>query len=194
MVSGTATDTILRTLKFPVILALAAAGWSAYAADVDVSKLPPPASKRGVTYEKDIRPLFAASCFRCHRGERPRGGLGLDSLEAVLKGGKDGKVVIVGKSEKSPLVIAVAQIDDKTAMPPKRRPGPPRGGGGPNAAGGPGPGAGAPPGGPDSPPPGAPPAGGNPPGPGRGGFGPPPKPLTAEEVGLVRAWIDQGAK
>jgi hypothetical protein len=27
-----------------------------------------------------------------------------------------------------------------------------------------------------------------------GGFGPPPKPLTAEQVGLVRAWIDQGAK
>ena len=26
------------------------------------------------------------------------------------------------------------------------------------------------------------------------GFGPPPKPLTAEQVGLVRAWIDQGAK
>ena len=36
---------------------------------------------------------------------------------------------------------------------------------------------------------------------GRGGFGgqggqggPPAKPLTAEEVGLIRAWIDQGAK
>jgi hypothetical protein len=26
------------------------------------------------------------------------------------------------------------------------------------------------------------------------GFGPPAKPLTAEQVGLVRAWIDQGAK
>jgi hypothetical protein len=25
-------------------------------------------------------------------------------------------------------------------------------------------------------------------------FGPPPKPLTAEQVGLLRAWIDQGAK
>ena len=34
---------------------------------------------------------------------------------------------------------------------------------------------------------------GGPGGPG-GGFGPPPKPLTAEQVGLVRAWIDQGAK
>jgi hypothetical protein len=29
---------------------------------------------------------------------------------------------------------------------------------------------------------------------GPGGGGPAPKPLTAEQVGLVRAWIDQGAK
>jgi hypothetical protein len=29
---------------------------------------------------------------------------------------------------------------------------------------------------------------------GGGGFGPAPKPLTADQVGLVRAWIDQGAK
>jgi len=29
---------------------------------------------------------------------------------------------------------------------------------------------------------------------GPGGFGPPPKPLTPEQVGLIRAWVDQGAK
>src|SRR6185369_6000961 len=31
-------------------------------------------------------------------------------------------------------------------------------------------------------------------GPGAAGSGPAPKPLTPEQVGLVRAWIDQGAK
>jgi hypothetical protein len=31
-------------------------------------------------------------------------------------------------------------------------------------------------------------------GPGPRPQGPPPKPLTPEQVGLVRAWIDQGAK
>jgi hypothetical protein len=41
--------------------------------------------------------------------------------------------------------------------------------------------------------PGGPPPGGPGPG-GQRNFGPPPKPLTAEQVGLVRAWIDQGAK
>jgi hypothetical protein len=182
------------------ILSLAAAGGSLAAVEIDLSKLPPPAPKSGVTYAGDIRPLFDASCLRCHSGERPKGGLRLDTLESALKGGKDGKVITPGKSQESPLVIAVAQLDPEKAMPPK-----PRGGRrGPGSFGGPpgsppgAPGAGNPPAGPGSGgPPGPPGEHGGPPavprGPG-GGFGPPPKPLTPEQVGLVRAWIDQGAK
>jgi hypothetical protein len=174
----------------------------------DTSKLPAPAKKENVTYEKDIKPIFEQTCTRCHGADRQKGGLRLDSLEAVLKGGEDGKVVAPKDSSKSPLVIAVAQLDPDTAMPPKRGPGPggrrgPGGqGGGP---GGPGFGQGDRPPGP--PPGGAPPEGGpGPGGPGPGGFGgpggpggrgpggPPPKPLTTEQVALIRAWIDQGAK
>src|SRR5438874_3561721 len=126
-----------------LIVGLATAGWSVMAAEkqldiskIDVSKLPPPADKKGVTYAKDIRPIFEASCFRCHGEERQKGDLRLDSLEALLKGGEDGKVVVPGNSKKSVLVIAVAQINEELAMPPKRKPGGPGGqfGGG---AGGP---------------------------------------------------------
>jgi len=151
------------------------------AAPVDLSKLPPPSTQQGLTYEKDIHPLFEASCVHCHSGPRPRGGLRLDTREGVLKGSKDGKVLVPGDSEKSKLVIAVAQLDPDSAMPPKPHPHRRRGPGGesssesatnaPNSR--PGPGEGAP----------------NP----RRPKGPPPKPLTAEQVGLVRAWIDQGA-
>ncbi|HXP59647.1 MAG TPA: c-type cytochrome domain-containing protein [Dongiaceae bacterium] len=175
-----------------LLFGLAAAGWTASAADkmdfskLDLSKLPPAAQKKGLSYSQDIRPLLEASCLRCHGQERPKAGLQLDSLEGALKGGEDGKVVVPGNSKKSLLVIAAAQIDDETAMPPKRGPGrgrrggfggPPGGGGGPGGPGGPaGPGGG--PRGPGGP----------------GGFGPPPKPLTAEQVGLLRAWVDQGAQ
>jgi hypothetical protein len=131
---------------------------------------------------------------RCHGDNRPKGGLRLDSIEGVLHGGKDGKVLAPGDSARSLLVIAAAQIDEDTAMPPKRGPG--RGGprgvpGGPGAPGAPGGFGGGENGGP-----GSDHGGGPPPGPrgGPGAFGPPPKPLTAEQVGLVRAWIDQGAK
>jgi hypothetical protein len=173
-----------------IILSLLAAGYPAFA-EPDLSKLPPPADKQGVTYAKDIKPLFEASCFRCHTGDRPKAGLRLDSLEGVLKGSKEGKVITPGKSKDSQLVVAVAQIDPESAMPPKRRGG--RGRGGPGGPGGPG---GRPPG--DGGPGSAPPAGPGGGGPGQNGGGqkggPPAKPLTADEVGLVRAWIDQGAK
>src|SRR5258706_10708894 len=106
---------------------------------LDLSKLPAPSEQKDVTYTKDIQPLLEASCFRCHGERRPKGDLRLDSLETLLKGGKDGQVVVVGDSKQSLLVIAAAQIDDETAMPPKRRPG--RGGpDGPGGFGGPPPG------------------------------------------------------
>lgn len=170
------------------------------AADVDLSKLPPPSTKKNLTFEKDIKPLFDASCTGCHGEKRSKGDLRLDSLAAVLKGGEDGKVIVSGKSKDSSLVVAIARLDDESAMPPKHK-GPPggRGPGGPGGPGGP-----RPEGGPGGPrpeggrPPGGPGGFGGPGGPGGPGGGPggfkPPEPLTAEQVGLVRAWIDQGAK
>jgi len=186
-------------------------------AEVDVSKLPPAAKQKDVTYAKDIKPLLESSCFRCHGERDKKGGLRLDSLEAVLQGAKNGKVVEPGHSEKSQLVISVSQLDAETAMPPKRGGRGPRGPGGPGgqrreggapegearltplnggtnrpfsqqlvpvvrsnspASGNPAASHPARPGGPGGP----------------GGNQSPAKPLTAEQVGLIRAWIDQGAK
>jgi len=175
------------------ILGLGMAASLASAAGPDLSKLPPASTKTGLTYAKDIRPLFEASCFNCHGEKRQKGDLRLDTLEAVLKGGEDGKVIVAGKSNESSLVVAVAQLDEESAMPPKRK-GPPGGPGGPGGGKRP---EGARPGGGEGSREGARPAGpGGPGGPGGGpgGRGPAPKPLTADEVGLIRAWIDQGAK
>jgi hypothetical protein len=158
-------------------------------AEPDLSKLPPPAKQQNVTYAKDIKPLFEASCVRCHSGDRAKAGLHLDSLEGALKGSKDGKVITPGKSEQSDLVVAVARLDQKTAMPPMRGAG--RGPGAPGGGGSGGPGG-------QNSAKGSGNGGGGPAGPGAGApggqKGPPPKPLTPEQVGLVRAWIDQGAK
>ena len=165
-------------MNYTALMAALVAASAASAAAVDLSKLPPAATQTGVTYQKDIHPLFEASCIRCHGPERPKAGLRLDSLEGVLKGSKEEKVVKPGNSEKSQLVIAVSQLDPETAMPPKPRPG--RGRGGPEGGRAWGGSTNAP-------------AGGPPGGPSRQ-KGPPPKPLTADQVGLIRAWIDQGAK
>jgi hypothetical protein len=167
---------------------------------LDLSKLPPPSDRTDLTFTNDIEPIFKASCVNCHSGQRARGNLRLDALESALKGGQHGQDIKPGDSMHSPLVIAVARLDPRSAMPPMRRPRPGGPGGPPPAMGGPGA-----PGGPDAgtnaPPTNAPPEGGGPgpgmppPGGGYGGRrGPPPKPLTPDEVGLIRAWIDAGAK
>jgi len=203
-------------MKSALILALMGmAAVQLSAATVDWSKLPPAADVTGVTFDKDISPIFKTSCVRCHGAERPKAGLRLDTLEGVLKGTRKGPILTAGDSANSLLVKAVSQLDPETAMPPKphgprgpRSMGtnapamhppeggpagspPPGGPGGDNA--GPG---GPPPGGPGGPPPGGLQDGN---GPGQAQprlrpLGPMPKPLTAEQVGLVRAWIDQGAK
>jgi len=164
-----------------LLLTACLAGWTVQADDqwdiskLDLSKLPPAADKTGVTYAKDIRPLFEASCFHCHGGQQQKGSLRLDRLESVLKGGEDGKVVAAGDSKHSLLVAAAAQLNSDIAMPPKHGPGGPHGPGDEHPPGGPGgPGGFGGPGGP-------------------GGFGPPAKAFTTEQVGLLRTWIDQGA-
>ncbi len=176
---------ISNKTKLCIVAAVLGLAQGGRAAELDLSKLPPPADSKGLTYDKDIRPVLEQSCTRCHGSERPKAGLRLDNLEGVLKGSKDGKVIIPGHSEKSPLIHAIARLDPEKAMPPSPRPGQFGRQGSPGG----GPGGGPPPGT-------AAPGGQRPPGgpSGRGGFGPPPKPLTAEQVSLFRAWVDQGAK
>jgi mono/diheme cytochrome c family protein len=113
---------------------------------IDAGKLPPASDKKGVTYAADIKPIFEKSCIKCHGADKQKGKLRLDSLEATLKGGQDGKVIEPGKSTESMLVANVAHLGDEDD------------------------------------------------------FMPPPDnkdkipPLTKEQIGLIRAWIDQGAK
>jgi hypothetical protein len=158
---------------------------SLMAADVDLSKLPPPSDRTNLTYDADIKPIFQASCFFCHSGAKPKGGLNLTTLDGVLKGGKDGLVITAGDSAHSPLVIAVSRLDPDSAMPPRMR----RHISLPPATGAPPPGGGM-----IVPPPNGNAPGGPPPGTVIPPRGPSPKPLSAEQVGLVRAWIDQGTK
>ena len=151
-----------------IITALTFATISVMAAPLpDPSKLPPVSKQEGVTFEKDIHPIFEDNCVRCHGDQRPKANLQLINLEGVMKGSKDGKVVVAGHSEESKLVFAVSEINGKISMPPKPRAPRPAANGGTNA--------------PAAPAVATPPAH-------------PWKPLTPEQVGLIRAWIDQGAK
>jgi uncharacterized membrane protein len=115
--------------------------------DVDPAKLPPAATKAGVTYAGDIKPILEKSCVKCHGEEKPKAKLRLTTLAGALKGAGDEKVIEPGNTVKSPLLANVARLgdDEDSWMPPKN-----------NKA--------------------------------------KIAPLTREEIGLIRAWIEQGAK
>ena len=68
-------------------------------------------------FESKVRPILAANCYTCHT-DTAMGELRLDSLEAVLKGGKSGPVVIPGKPEESVLIQAVRRTHARLKMPP----------------------------------------------------------------------------
>src|SRR5262245_40115617 len=120
---------VLASLLFAVI-----------AAEPPVSQPLPPAAARPVDFVRDIQPIFAASCLHCHGAEEQEGQLRLDAKAIVMKGGKSGPLLAVGKSAESLLVQRIAGQGTEKRMPLED------------------------------------------------------KPLTAEQVGLIRAWIDQGAK
>ena len=100
----------------------------------------PPAARRTVAFDREIRPILAAHCLGCHDADRRKGGFRLDRRESFLAGGDSGPVLEVGKSAESLLIEKVAGLDPISTMPPKG------------------------------------------------------EPLTPEQVGLLRAWIDQGAQ
>lgn len=62
-------------------------------------------SREGLEFfEKKIRPALAENCYACHseKSRKPQGGLLLDSIEAMLKGGASGQPAIVqGDVEKA---------------------------------------------------------------------------------------------
>src|SRR6267378_4137080 len=102
------------------LAALAAAFSFALTVSAADAKLPPASDKKDVTYATDIKPIFDTTCVKCHNSaKKPKAGVGLDTLEAALKGGKEGKVITVGDSAKSSLVLTVAHVGDPDTFMPK---------------------------------------------------------------------------
>ena len=123
-----------------LILSPCATDLRAAAAGVDISKLPP-AATRVMDFAKDIEPIFEKSCQTCHGAEKQKSGYRLDSRATALKGGENYSPAIKpGDSAGSPLIHLVSGLVPDTQMPAKG------------------------------------------------------DPLTPAQIGLLRAWIDQGAR
>ena len=73
-----------------------------------------------VDFDKQIRPVLAQTCYKCHAGTKHKGDLKLASAADILKGGKDGPVVTPKDPGKSDLYHRITlSKDDDDRMPPK---------------------------------------------------------------------------
>ena len=74
----------------------------------------------GVDFVREIEPILREACVQCHGPEKQKGKLRLDTREALLKGGEDGKAVEPGNPDKSDLFRRITlPEDDDDVMPPK---------------------------------------------------------------------------
>ncbi len=73
-----------------------------------------------VLYTEAVAPILNAKCAGCHGGEKQKGKLRVDSIEALLKGGSDGTSLVPGKPEESLLLQRVhLPLDNDEHMPPE---------------------------------------------------------------------------
>jgi cytochrome c553 len=72
-------------------------------------------------FESKIRPVLVDRCYECHSKQsgKTKGGLRVDSRDALLKGGENGPSIIAGAPDKSLLIKALSYTDPDMEMPPK---------------------------------------------------------------------------
>lgn len=71
-------------------------------------------------FEKKIRPVLVAHCYKCHSADAKsvKGGLLLDTREGLLTGGDSGPAIVPGKPNESLLINSLRYADDAYQMPP----------------------------------------------------------------------------
>ena len=102
------------------ILCAVLAFWLTGTARADEKSVEP--TQEGVKFfEAKIRPVLIDQCYRCHssEGQAVRGGLSVDSREALLAGGESGPAIVPGDLAQSILWNAINYGD--FSMPPKKQ-------------------------------------------------------------------------
>ncbi len=105
---------VLAGVGVTAIAVLAGAGLRGVSAEESANK---PAF-----YTEKVRPILVANCGKCHLEMNHKGGLSLMTKESMMKGGRDGVVIVPGDPANSVLVKLIRHegpADDPKPMPPK---------------------------------------------------------------------------
>ena len=65
------------------------------------------AASADVDFRQQVAPVLENVCIRCHSAEKAKGGLRLDDIGALRKGGKHGALFVAGDADKSLLIKQV---------------------------------------------------------------------------------------
>ena len=81
---------------------------------------PVPQIQSAMAYAMLVQPVLHDNCYGCHSAGKVKGGLRLDAPDQILRGGKDGPVIVAGGSGASLLVKRIIlPPDDDHHMAPK---------------------------------------------------------------------------
>jgi len=73
-------------------------------------------------YLREVKPLLAEHCYRCHGASQQKGGLRLDTAAHALKGGETGPAFKTGDPEGSLMVQALKGAHDSISRMPYKKP------------------------------------------------------------------------
>ncbi len=108
--------------RLALLTALSLASASALAAVKAPAPAPKPEAGQLEFFEKNIRPVLAAKCYKCHSAEadKVKGGLLLDTRDGIRQGGDTGHAIVPGNVAESLLLKALHYTDKDMSMPPEK--------------------------------------------------------------------------
>ncbi|MGA1983521.1 MAG: c-type cytochrome domain-containing protein [Acidobacteriaceae bacterium] len=80
------------------------------------------AASKPAFYTEKVRPIFVTNCGKCHLDMNHKGGLSMNTKASLLKGGRDGVVIVPGDPANSLLVRLIRHEgppDNPMPMPEK---------------------------------------------------------------------------
>jgi hypothetical protein len=98
--------------------------WS-LTSDTVAQRKPIPNVQEAMVYSDVIQPILQTKCYSCHGKNKQKGKLRMDDSLRLMKGGKDGPVIVPGNAEKSEMAKRISlPREDDDHMPPKEKPQP----------------------------------------------------------------------
>ena len=89
---------------------------TAFAAPLEIAPL---TRMTPVDFEREVMPFLRDNCVSCHCKTTTKGGLNMEAVELMIKGGDTGPALKPGKGAESLLLQAAAHQDDDLKMPPR---------------------------------------------------------------------------